>query len=99
VTRDNVPLRTERRVVVPFDIYYGHPGNFPWIAGALWMILFWAGVVIVFVLVARHFGHTHHEPTTEPVAMDTLKMRFARGEIDVDEFQHRADLLKHTKDY
>lgn len=82
---------------MPFDVYYGGPGTYPWVQGALWTILFWAVVVIVFVVVVRHFGHTHQAPISEPAAIDTLKMRFARGEIDADEFQRHVELLKNTK--
>jgi putative membrane protein len=82
---------------MPFDVYYGGPGNYPWIPGAILTFFFWAAVVVVFVMVARHFGHTHPSPTSEATAIDTLKMRFARGEIDAEEFQRHVELLKSTK--
>lgn len=61
------------------------------------------GVVAYFFI--RHFDHnqqhhhTHMGTTTNSVsadsaASDVLKMRFAKGEIDEDEFTRRMTLLK-----
>jgi len=80
-----------------FDVIYGGPGNFPWIFSTIVTIIFWTAAVIVFVMLARHFGHTHQSPASESAAIDALKMRFARGEINAEEFQHDVEVLKSTK--
>ena len=64
------------------------------------MLLFLAlvGVVVGVALwaVIRSAGTPHHivasGPPSDP-AMDTLRLRFARGEIDVDEYTSRAAQL------
>ncbi|MGD0854078.1 MAG: SHOCT domain-containing protein [Acidimicrobiales bacterium] len=69
------------------------------------MILFllFFGAIAYFVI--RHFDHaqSHHHShvinassavSADSAAADTLKMRFAKGEIDEDEFTRRMSLLK-----
>ncbi len=65
--------------------------------GPLMMILFIAAVVVVVVLVVRGLGGPsrggalHPPPGKTP--LDILKERFARGEIDKDEFEERRRSL------
>ena len=65
---------------------------------------------IAFVLVRyvsqSHEGHAHHGPAATPgpppvtpttsvdAALDVLRMRFARGEIDEDDFNRRVNVLQ-----
>jgi len=63
-----------------------------WVWMTTMMVLFWGGIVAaVIVLVARGGTSpgTHHETPEE-----TLRHRFARGDIDVDEYQQRLDALR-----
>ena len=79
--------------------FYGHPmmwsGWYGMFFGPLMMILFIAAVVVLIVLAVRWFGgpglHPHAPPPKTP--LDILKERFARGEIDKDEFEERRRLL------
>ena len=63
--------------------------------GPLMMILFIAAVVVLVVLAVRWLGgsgvHPHVPPAKTP--LDILKERFARGEIDKEEFEERRRLL------
>lgn len=84
------------------DRYYGHhmwDGGWWMFLGPLWMIVFIAAIVAVVVLLVRWLGgashgalHTQQPPTKSPV--DILKERFARGEIDKEEFEERRRLLE-----
>lgn len=87
----------------PFHVYMYGPGNGWWIGGMILTLLFWGAVVVLILAAIRHFGGHHHETgAAQPGpgvssgsqnALDTLKMRFARGEIDEEEYRRRADLL------
>ena len=60
--------------------------------GALWMVLWWAlpiaGIVALVMWMSRANGHR-----SDKSALDILKERYARGEIDQAEFEKkRRDL-------
>ena len=65
-------------------------------------LLFFAGIAY---LIIRHFDHAqshHHDhvatssgmSSSDAAAANVLKMRFAKGEIDEDEFTQRMGILK-----
>lgn len=59
--------------------------------GFLWMALFWIGVILLVVWAVRQ----PEAPTTRPQggALEILEERFARGELDADEFSARRQQL------
>ncbi|HEY5579367.1 MAG TPA: SHOCT domain-containing protein [Acidimicrobiia bacterium] len=59
--------------------------------GFLWMALFWIGVILLVVWAVRQFSPRQHEPRRR--ALEILEERFARGEIDADEFEARRSEL------
>lgn len=65
--------------------------------GPLMMIVFIAIVVAVIVLIVRWLGGPGHGAAPHPppgrTALDILKDRFARGEIDKEEFEERRRVL------
>lgn len=67
--------------------------------GPLMMILFVAVVVVLAVVAIRWLGggahrvHEAHQPLGK-TPLDILKERFARGEIDKDEFEEHRRLLQ-----
>ncbi len=63
--------------------------------GALWMLLFWAGVVVLIVWAVRRSGSSS-TPDRSHRAMEILEERYARGEIDRDEFQTRRAELERN---
>lgn len=82
---------------------YSHPmwegGWHGWFPGPLMMIVFIAIAVVLVVLVARWLGAsrdraTGHTASTNP-ALDILRERFARGEIDRSAYEERRDVLTH----
>jgi putative membrane protein len=73
-------------------------GVFHMFFGFLMMILFLAIVVGIVVLLVRWLGGSEHplfRPGGQPsrAALDILKERLARGEIDVAEFEERKRAL------
>jgi len=83
--------------------FSGGPGNwhYDWgwghmIFGSLMMILFWGGIILVVVLVVRSTrGGGADRPPAGKSPLDILDERFARGEIDKEEFEERKKLLSH----
>ena len=67
--------------------------------GPLMMLVFVAVVIVVVVLAIRWLGGARHsaaagsEPRSEKTPIDILEKRFARGEIDQDEFEERRRIL------
>lgn len=65
-----------------------------WLFGALWMVLFWGGIIALVVWVVRRLTDDRgkaHEAQATP--LDVAKMRLARGEITSEQFgQLKKDL-------
>jgi len=61
--------------------------------GPLFLILLLAAVVAAVVIAVRRLGGTSQTPPSTSTALDILKERFARGEIDASEFEERRRVL------
>ena len=65
--------------------------------GGLMMIAFWGGIIVLIVFVVRGLsggGSTRRDRQAgSQAALDILQERYARGEIDHDEFERRKQLL------
>ena len=80
--------------------YWHHGGDWGWghlLFGSMMMILFWGGIIVAIILAVRWLGRGSSDGTTPATsrnkALDILQERFARGEIDKDEFEERKRLL------
>ncbi|MET8535939.1 SHOCT domain-containing protein [Streptomyces sp. NPDC005065] len=62
------------------------------------MVLFWVVIVGIGVLIFRVLGRTPEHPHTHiqagPSPEQLLAERFARGEIDEEEYQRRLTILR-----
>jgi putative membrane protein len=70
-----------------------------WLTMGVVLLIFWGLVVDGVVLLVRLVGHRHeatHEPVGPTAALRILEERFARGEIDADEYSRRRQLLSST---
>lgn len=67
-----------------------------WIVMMLTMGLFWSLVVFAVIAIFRRDGdaQTSTQQPGEPSPLQMLDERFARGEIDVDEYHARQDVLR-----
>ncbi|MDH6194272.1 putative membrane protein [Mycobacterium frederiksbergense] len=81
-------------------MWYGGMGWGGWIMMILLMLLFWGGLITAIVLAARALApdsRTRRGATALPRADELLAERFARGEIDEEEFRRRMALLREHR--
>ncbi len=78
---------------------YWHDGGWgpgAWIMMALMMLLFWTAIAGVLVVVLRsHRDAPSRDNRATNSAAQILDERFARGDIDVDEYTRRREVLLH----
>lgn len=67
-----------------------------WLAMGLMMVVFWGGLIALVVLLVRGSFRSGQTTTTPPQrdANEVLAERYARGEIDEDEFTRRREVLR-----
>jgi putative membrane protein len=83
----------------PYGSFGGGMGWGGWVAMGLAFVVFWGLVMGGIVLLVRSVGHSHEvgdEPLGSTTALRILDDRFARGEIDADEYSRRRQLLRPT---
>lgn len=63
--------------------------------GGITMILFWGLIIIGIFLVIKYLtsGQSSNAPPPERDPLQILKERYARGEIDTQEFEERKKML------
>ncbi len=64
-------------------------GGWWWVMGIGWLVFLAAVATIVYAL-TRH----HAPPATGASPQDILAERFARGDIDAEEYRARSDVLR-----
>lgn len=74
-------------------------GWFGMISGPLFLILVLAGLIALVILLLRWLGGASHgaawhQGAPSRTALDILKERYARGEINQDEFEERRRVLR-----
>lgn len=61
---------------------------------SLMMLVFWGGLIWMIAYVIRGSSRSGERAANDPSAIRLLEERFARGEIDQDEFEERRRILK-----
>lgn len=77
-----------------WDNDWNHHWGYGWLGAVLMiitMVVLWGGLITVTVLLLRRLGH--REPGHDS-AQQVLDERFARGEIDKDEYETRTQTLR-----
>ncbi|MBD0422717.1 SHOCT domain-containing protein [Streptomyces sp. TRM S81-3] len=77
--------------------WYAHGmGGWAWFGMSVGMVLFWALIIAALVLVLRAVNqpHAHTHTPAAPTPQEILGERFARGEIDEEEYQRRLNTLR-----
>jgi putative membrane protein len=81
------------------DNWSGGWGWGAWFAMAFMMLVFWGLIAALVVVAVRSWGHHAEGSATagrssEDDPLRVLDTRFARGEIDADEYTSRRELLR-----
>jgi putative membrane protein len=82
--------------VVIVMMYWGNGmGGWAMFAMTVGNLLFWGAIITAVVLIVRAFGRGGPEPTVtaRPTPQALLAERYARGEIDDDEYSRRLQVL------
>jgi len=77
--------------------YYGHMWGDGFGAGFMGfgvMILFWGGIIFLAVLAVRWFSAKDGNASGGQSALDALKDRLAKGEIDTEDYEARRKALE-----
>ena len=72
----------------------GPPGWFGVVGGILWL-LFWAAVIVVGIMLLRRYVRSR--PKVGDSAVAVLGERYARGEINEDEYRQRLGVLREQQ--
>jgi putative membrane protein len=73
---------------------YTYGGGASWFLMGLMMVLVWGGIITAVIFVMRGGGRHPVPPRPHDVSEHILAERFARGEIDEEEFQKRLGVLQ-----
>ena len=80
--------------------YGDHMSGWGYALGIIGMVLFWAVLVLAIAAAFRYLDRKRSEsfppPPPPPTAEQVLAERFARGEIDADEYRQRLDTLRQA---
>lgn len=73
---------------------YGMGPGVMWGMGWIFMVIFWGLILVAFIFLVRWLVGLTRTPKADESALEILKKRYARGEIDREEFeQKKKDLL------
>jgi putative membrane protein len=75
--------------------YYGHMSGWGMGLGFGMMILFWGALLVGAVVVVRWLVEQGQATGRKSDALETLKQRLARGEIDIDDYEARRKVLEN----
>ncbi len=67
--------------------------------GGAMMIAFWGAIVLLFVVIHRFSGSRTeqlHSASKQSLSLSVLNERYARGDIDHDEFEKRRQSLRQS---
>jgi putative membrane protein len=81
--------------------YGEHMSGWGYALGTISMVLLWSLLVLAIAAAVRYLGRDRREhsaapPPAPPTAEQVLAERFARGEIDADEYRQRLDTLRQA---
>lgn len=83
------------------DWQWGHGWGYSHGFGWIFFVLFWIAIILAIVALVRWLGSTPGQilppPPKEKSALEILDERFARGEIDQQEYEQKREVLKKNQ--
>jgi putative membrane protein len=81
--------------------YGEHMSGWGYALGIIGMVLFWTVLVLAIAAAVRYLDRKRREsfppPPPPPTAQQVLAERFARGEIDADDYRQLLDTLRRAE--
>ena len=79
--------------------YGEHMSGWGYALGIIGMVMFWAVLVLAIAAAVRYLDRKRGESSPPPPlsAEQVLAERFARGEVDADEYRQRLDTLRQAE--
>jgi putative membrane protein len=80
-------------------LYGEHMSGWGYALGIIGLVLFWAVLVLAIAAAVRYLDRKRREsfPPPPPTAQQVLAERFARGEIDADDYRQLLDTLRRAE--
>jgi len=77
--------------------YGDHMSGWGYALGIISMVLLWSLLVLAIAAAVRYLGRSRRESSPPPPSAEQLLAeRFARGEIDADEYRQRLGTLRQA---
>jgi putative membrane protein len=74
--------------------YGNHMSGWGYAFMTITMVLIWGLIILGVIALLRYLARGDRPPTSRLTAEQVLAERFARGEIDEQEYQQRLDVLR-----
>ena len=74
--------------------WHGDWNGWAWLAMSASMVLFWGLVIWAVLSIVRSTSSSERSASTDRDPEQILRERFARGEVDAEEYERRRDLLR-----
>ena len=91
-------VKTHEELISIMGYYHGGWGLGEWLAMSAMMLVVWGSLIALLLWAARNFRSGAGQAGSRGAGPDkVLAERFARGDIDEDEFRRRLELLQSTR--
>lgn len=100
ISASSIPLLASTSAQSSVDWEWMSHSGWGWggmmVGGGLMMLVFWGAIIFLIVMLVRGlggFGSARQPDQTRQSALEILRERFARGEIDRQEYEERQQIL------
>ncbi|MEX1014055.1 MAG: SHOCT domain-containing protein [Candidatus Paceibacterota bacterium] len=72
------------------NLYHSHM-----FGGGFWMVLFWIGIIFLFIWIVKEITKSNSNEKEDETPLKILKERYAKGEINKEEFEEKKKDIKN----